>query len=109
MEQNLNLQKALCDYLLYKWIDQIPYIDDNNLYEEMYNKYFIDKYNIDMLNGELCISSSNPKAALIELNNILDPKKHSVLLSLVLRSVFGSLTNKETKQMNTLMEQILFN
>ena len=110
MEQTRNskIQKALCDFLLDKWLDQIPSTDNNDLYEEMFNKYFVDKYEVDMLNG-LGICPSNPKSAFIELSNRLDVKTHKKLFSLLTCSLFIRLTNKETREMNALMEQLLLN
>ncbi len=80
MEHKNNQIKALCDYLLGYWHFEVD--EDND--DELFNEYFIDKYNVDLY-SELRIGQHSWRRAHIELRNLLcdDSELSQLLLEMI--------------------------
>jgi hypothetical protein len=103
MENENKKAKALCDYLLGYWEFEI---DDDELDENMFNNYFINKYGVN-LDKELNIGCySCWKGAHIELSNLLD--ENNELRKLLIAMVFSSSsrTSQNTERINILLEDL---
>lgn len=101
--------KALCDYLLGYWEIELDWFDEcvseSDEADNIFNDYFIDKYDVDLEN-ELNIGPNSWKNAHIELSNLLDAS-NSELSRLLLEMKDNSIKNKENiERITTLMEDL---